>query len=107
MAKPVRLRQLATSDLEKASEHYRHQAGEPTALDVIGFVERAIGRIGRSPKIGSLMFAYELARADLRAWPLSRFPIIVFYIDAADIFDVWRILHAHRDVPATLRQPDP
>lgn len=57
MAKPVCLRQFAASDLENASEYYRQQASERTALDFIGVVEQAISRIGRSPKMGSLTFA--------------------------------------------------
>jgi toxin ParE1/3/4 len=106
VATPVRLRQLAATDLENASEFYRQQGGEQTALDLIDVVERAIRRIGRNPNVGSLRFAHELAIPDLRAWPLSRFPFIVFYVDAEEIVDVWRILHAHRDIPTTLQRPD-
>lgn len=106
MAKPVRLRQLAATDLENASELYRQQGGEETALDFIDVVERAIRRIGRNPNVGSLKSAHELAIPELRAWPLSRFPFIVFYIDAEEIVDVWRILHGNRDIPTTLQRPD-
>lgn len=106
MAKPVRLRQLAAADLDDASEHYRLQAGEQTALDFIDAVERGITRIRRSPHVGSLRFAYEFAIPDLRAWPLRRFPYVVFYIVTDDEIDVWRILHTRRDVLATLEPPD-
>ncbi|MFW2383424.1 MAG: type II toxin-antitoxin system RelE/ParE family toxin [Acidimicrobiales bacterium] len=105
MAKPVRLRQLATADLEDASDYYRREAGEQTALDFIDTVERAIKRIRRSPHVGSLQFAYELAIPDLRAWPLRRFPYIVFYVVTDEEIDIWRILHTRRDVPTTLEQP--
>ena len=67
MAKPVRLRQLAAADLDDASEYYRHEAGEQTALDFIDAVERGINRIRRSPHVGSIRVAYELAIPDLRA----------------------------------------
>jgi toxin ParE1/3/4 len=106
VAKPVRLRQLAAADLDDASEHYRLQAGEQTALDFIDAVERGITRIRRSPHVGSLRFAYEFAIPDLRSWPLRRFPYVVFYIVTDDEIDVWRILHTRRDVPATLEPPD-
>jgi toxin ParE1/3/4 len=105
VAKPVRLRQLAAADLDDASEYYRQESGEQTALDFIDAVERGIKRITRSPHLGSLRFAYELAIPDLRAWPLQRFPYVVFYVVAADEIDVWRILHTRRDVPATLEPP--
>ncbi len=30
------------------------------------------------------------------------FPYVVFYVDRADSVDVWRILHARRDIAASL-----
>jgi toxin ParE1/3/4 len=105
VAKPVRLRQLAAADLDAASEYYRQEAGEQTALDFIDAVERGIRRISRGPHVGSLRFAYELAIPDLRAWPLQRFPYVVFDVVTDDQIDVWRILHTRRDVPATLEPP--
>lgn len=104
MAKPVRLRQLAATDLEDAGDDYRQEAGEQIALDFIDAVERGLARISRSPHVGSLRFAYELAIPDLRAWPLQRFPYVVFYVVADDEIDVWRI-HSRRDLPATIEQP--
>jgi toxin ParE1/3/4 len=106
VAKPVRLRQLAAADLDDASEYYRQEAGEQTALDFIDAVERGIKRISRSPHVGSLRFAYELAIPDLRAWPLRRFPYVVFHVAIDDEIDVWRVLHTRRDVPATLEPPE-
>ena len=106
MAKPVRLRELAVTDLELASEYYREQADERTAPEFIDAAERAIGRIGRSPHLGSLRFAHELAIPELRAWALERFPHVVFYVDTRDVVDVWRILHTRRDIPATLQPPE-
>lgn len=106
MAKRVRLRQLAAADLDDASEYYREEASEQTALDFIDTVARSIKRIGRSPHVGSLQFAYELAIPDLRAWPLQRFPYIVFYVVTDEEIDVWRILHNRRDLPATLTPPE-
>ena len=106
MAKRIRLRQLAAFDLEGASNYYRQEAGEQTALDFIDAVERAIKRIGRSPQVGSLRFAYELAIPDLRAWPVQGFPYVAFYVVTDDEIDVWRILHTRPDVPASLEPPE-
>ena len=105
MAKLVRLRQLAAADLEGASEYYRREAGEETALGYIDAVESAVKRIRRSPHVGSLRFAYELAIPDLRAWQLQRFPYVVFYVVTDDEIDVWRILHTRRDISAALEPP--
>jgi toxin ParE1/3/4 len=106
VAKRVRLRQLAAADLDDASEYFREGAGEQTALDFIDAVERVITRIGRTPRVGSLQFAYELAIPGLRAWPLPRFHYVVFYVVADEEIDVWRILHNRRDLPASLTPPE-
>ena len=106
MAKRVRLRSLAAADLEDASEYYRQESGEQMALDYIDAVEQGIKRISRRPHAGSLRFAYELAIPDLRAWPLQRFPYVVFYLIADDQIDVWRIVHDRRDVPTALEPSD-
>jgi toxin ParE1/3/4 len=107
VAKPVRLRERAAIDLRDASEYYRREAGEQTALEFIDAVERASKRIGRSPQVGSPRFAFELGIPDLRAWPVSRFPYVVFYVDTEDHIDVWRVLHDRRDIPASLGEPAP
>jgi toxin ParE1/3/4 len=106
VAKRVRLRQLAAADLDDASRYYRAAAGEQTAVRFIDTVERSINRISRHPHAGSLRFAYELAIPELRAWPLQRFPYVVFYVVADEEIEVWRILHARRDVPTALALPD-
>lgn len=106
MAKRVRLRQLAATDLHHASESHRRDAGEQTALRFIDDVERGMTRIGRNPQMGSLQFAYELGIPDLRAWRLQRFPHIVFYVIADQEIDVWRILHDRRDLQAELAPDD-
>jgi toxin ParE1/3/4 len=42
----------------------------------------------------------------LRSWPLRRFPYVIFYIEQENHIDVWRVLHARRDIPALMQQPD-
>lgn len=106
MGKPVRLGELAATDLEEAGDHYRRTAGEKVALEFIDAVERGIKRISRSPGMGSLHFAYELAIPDLRAWPLQRFPSVVFYVVANAEIEVWRVLHIRRDLPTMLEAPE-
>ena len=43
----------------------------------------------------------------LRAWPLRRFPRLVFYVEAKDCIDVWRVLLSARDIPAGMRETEP
>lgn len=103
---PIRLRTLAAADLEGAASYYRDHAGEPTALDFVGEVQAAFGLISSGPGIGSLRYSYDLDIPGLRAFPIKRFDHAVFYVDADDVVDVWRILHTGRDIPEELEPPE-
>ena len=106
MAKPVQLRQLAADDIDAALSYYRREAGESPATRFVDALEAELGRISQHPLIGSLRYSYELDIPGLRSWPLVAFPYIVFYVDRAEYVDVWRVLHARRDIPAWLALPD-
>ena len=106
MAKPVQLRQLAADDIDAALSYYQREAGESLAIRFIDALEAELGRISQHPLIGSLRYSYELDIPGLRSWPLEKFPYIVFYADRAEYVDVWRVLHARRDIPAWLALPD-
>jgi toxin ParE1/3/4 len=103
--RPVRLRALAAADLDEAAAYHHGHAGEQIALDFIDAVERAIHRIGHQPHLGTLRYGYELAIPGLRAWPVDRFPYALFYVDTDETVDVWRVLHARRDIPTSLHEP--
>ena len=79
---------------------------EAVALGFIDSLERAYGRIARHPATGSPRYAHELSLPWLRAWPLTRFPYLVFYIEHPDHIDVWRVLHGQRDILAWMQEPD-
>ena len=99
----VALRAPAAADIDSAVIYYRTEAGPAVALDFVEALEAAIGHLGRHPRAGSLRFAYELGIPGLRCWSLQRFPYLVFYLTAHDDrVDVWRVLHARRDIPASL-----
>jgi toxin ParE1/3/4 len=53
----------------------------------------------------SLRYAHELDVPGLRCWPLRRYPHLVFFVERDDHIDVWRILHAERDIPAWMGGP--
>ncbi len=105
-ARPVVLRDLAQQDIDEAIAHYQAEGGDPLALRLIDAVQQAFRRIGSHPGIGSLRYSYELGLEGLRAWPLRRFPLVVFYREQADHIDVWRVLHAQRDIPAWMQDPE-
>jgi len=106
VARPVRLRSRAVDDIEAAVDYYVREADTTVAGRFITAVERALHQIGRHPHAGSLRFSYELDLPELRAWPVDRFPYLVFYVEREHEIDVWRILHTRRDLPASLADHD-
>lgn len=105
--KPVVLRARAEQDLREVVDYYVNEGDEQTALAFINALERAFQHIGRHPRSGATRYAHELDLPGLRFWPVSRHPYLVFYIEQADDIDVWRVLHAHRDIPAAMQDPFP
>lgn len=97
-------RERANRDIEEALAHYAVEAPE-AALGFIRAVELAFDHIGRHPRSGSQRYGHELNLSGLRSWPLTRYPYLVFYVERADHIDVWRVLHAQRDIPAWMPGP--
>jgi toxin ParE1/3/4 len=105
-AKPVIPRELARRDVADAIAYYLGEEAEQAALGFIDALEHAYGHIGHHPASGSPRYAHELNLPELRAWPLTRYPYLIFYVERPDHIDVWRVLRARRDIPAWLGEPD-
>lgn len=104
--KPVVARELANRDIEEAIAYYLGEAAEQAACGFIDAVERAYAHIGRHPATGSPRYAHELNLPGLRCLPLTKYPHLVFYVERPDHIDVWRVLHAQRDIPVWMRESD-
>ena len=104
--KPLVARELANRDIEEAIAYYLGEAAEQAACGFIDAVERAYAHIGRHPATGSPRYAHELNLPGLRCLPLTRYPHLVFYVERPDHIDVWRVLHAQRDIPVWMRESD-
>ncbi len=104
--KSVVPREQANRDVDGAVACYLGEAGEAVALGFINALEKAYGHIARHPATGFPRYAHELNLPWLRAWPLTRYPYIVFYVERLDHIDVWRVLHGQRDIPAWIQEPD-
>lgn len=102
MAKLVRLRRLAADDIKAALDYYLTTAGEDVARRSLDAAQRGMSQLSRQPQVGSLRFAFELDIPELRAWPIAKFPYLMFYVERDAEIDVWRLLHTSRDIPATL-----
>jgi toxin ParE1/3/4 len=105
-AKVVIPRGQANRDVDAAIAYYLAEAAPPAALGFIDALEQSYAHIGRHPATRSSRHAHELILPGLRAWPLSRYPYLVFYVEQQDHVDVWRVLHVQRDIPLWMRDPD-
>jgi toxin ParE1/3/4 len=105
-AKVVIPRKQANRDVDAAIAYYLADAARPAALGFIDALEQAYAHIGRHPATGSSRYAHQLNLPGLRAWPLSRYPCLVFYVEHSDHIDVWRVLHGQRDIPSWMQDPD-
>ena len=67
---------------------------------------KALLRVPRREDLntGSPRDAHALGIPSLRAWPLTRYPFLVFYVEAADHIEVWGVLHTSRDIPERMRE---
>jgi toxin ParE1/3/4 len=98
----VQFRSRAVEDLDAALDRLVEEGRPDVAVTLVDALEAATNHLAKSPNSGSLRFAYELGIPELRAWPLRRWPYVIFYVGHADRIDVLRILHTRRDIPSTL-----
>lgn len=101
--RPVLLRPAAKLDVLDAIDYYLTEASEQVALDFVDALESGYRHIGRAPTTGSSRYAHELNLPGLRFWRLSQFPYLVFFFEHPVQIDVWRVLHASRDIPAWMQ----
>lgn len=103
-AKRIVPRELANRDVDEAIAYYLSEASNRVALGFVEALESAYRQISRHPTGGSSRYAVELNVPGLRSWPLRRYPYLVFYLEAKDCIDVWRVLHSARDIPAWMQE---
>ena len=106
ISKPVIPRAKAREDIHLAVEHYADEAGADVVFSFIDALEQAYTFIGEMPAAGSPRRSHELNLPGLRAIGLKGFPWLVFYLEFETHVDVWRVLHARRDMPAWLTDVD-
>lgn len=104
ISKPVLRRAQARRDLEAASDYYEAEAGPDVAARLLDAVRTTHEAISRHPKAGSPRYGQTAGIVGLRSRRVNRFPYLVFYVELRDSIEIWRVLHAHSDIPAKLRQ---
>lgn len=103
--KAVALRERAKRDVDEAIEHYLAESGQAVALAFIDALNDTFRHISEQPESGSPRYAHELDIPGLRFRSTGRFPYLVFYAEKKAELDVWRVLHAARDIPAWIGIP--
>jgi toxin ParE1/3/4 len=104
--KPVVPREEAERDVDAVADYYTSEAGEDVALSFVEALQAAYGTISERPGAGSPRFSEEFNVPGLRTRRLIRFPYLVFYIELSKTIDVWRVLHAQRDVGKALKEAE-
>ena len=105
IGKPIVPLEQANHDVDEALEYCLKEASDEVALGFIDALGKAYTHISRHPASGSTRYLVELNLPGLRSWPVRRFPHIVFYVEATDHVDVWRVLHGTRDIPEWMQGP--
>lgn len=95
---------MARTDVDEAAAWYAEQGGTVLELRFVDALSAAFGHIARHPANGSSLRGMPPDVGELRFWPLKRFPYLVFYLQHGAGVDVWRVLHAERDIPAWLHE---
>lgn len=75
-------------------------------MGFIAALQNAFIFIGDYPGAGSLRYAYELDLPGLRAHRVKDYPYLVFYLEREDRIDVWCVLHARKDIPFWMSDPN-
>ncbi len=94
----------AQQDVADAVDYYLAEAGPAVAHRFLTAVEHTLAFLADFPEAGSLRFAGAIRQSDLRAWQVKGFPYLVFYRIVGGEPLILRILHAARDIPASLRE---
>lgn len=98
--KPVRLRPAAADDIRTIVGHYRSDSGVGIALAFTDQLQRAMVRLAMGAEPGSAWLGQAIDLPGLRLWRVNRFPHVLLAFERPDHFDLLRVLHARRDLPA-------
>lgn len=99
-------RDAAEQDIDTAVDYYTLEAGEDIARTFVAALRTAYRTIGERPRTGSPRYGSSMKLRGLRTRRLARFPYLVFYFELESHIDIWRVLHAERDIPATLGEEE-
>jgi len=95
-------RPRARADLLEAVLWLRENASPRVAVEFVDAVEEALALLAEHPLAGSGHVGLRLGIPDLRSFPVSGTPYILYYLADPGRIDVIRVLHGRRDIDAEL-----
>ncbi|WP_051278408.1 type II toxin-antitoxin system RelE/ParE family toxin [Solimonas flava] len=104
--KPVIVLPGAEHDIEEGIRWYASEGGFALADRWVQAMRKAMRQIGENPRLGSSRYAVSLNLPGLRFRKLEKFPYLLFYVEHETRIEIWRILHAQRDIPAWMTPSD-
>lgn len=105
MSRSIHRRRAARQDLVEIFRYFAREAGLRIAERFFAQAEATFARLANLPGLGTRYDHHHPALAELRFFPVSRFPnYIVFYRAAADGIEIVRVLHGARDIAAILAE---
>ena len=102
----LRFREAALADVEAAVRWYAEHASEAVVDGFLAELDVAYAHITRHPGTGSPRWGHALNLPGLRHWSLKRFDHLVLFFERAEHIEIVRVLHAARDISATLAEPE-
>ena len=100
--KPALLRPQALRDQQGEVRYYRKEGGTRVAIKLVKASNAALDQIELDPGIGSPVVGKRLGIPGLRAWRVTKFPLLWLYFERGDNLDVVRLLGERQDVAAIL-----
>ena len=100
--KPVIPRLVAEHDLDQVCDYYFTNGGPDVADAFLHAFEEITKFISQFPAGGSPRYGIESNLADVRFWPMKKFPYLIFYTETERYIDVWRVLHESRNIPSLM-----
>jgi len=105
-SKAFSVRREADADFDRVLDYYLVEAGDVVAMRFIAAVREAHRLIAETPQIGSPRLGDQLQTSGLRSLRTHGFPYLVIYLEEAGEVEIWRLLHAQRDLESELDSTD-
>ena len=100
--KSLALHPRADLDIEDVLSHYQKQSAYLAGIKFLTELEKCFNFVKDFPDAGSVRIGHLVGRADIRTWPMRKFPFLLIYKATSNQVNILRVLHQRRDIPRWL-----